>query len=375
MTLRLGRLWLPFDFSIKSMNVVIPTTKTLVILSPGFPKDEEDSTCLPAQQIFVRALNQLYPGLKIVICAFEYPFLDGSYSWYGNTVYSFDGWNKGKLGKLLVWSRVWRKLNTLKRENSLSGILSFWLGDCALVGKYYCGFHRLRHLCWILGQDARKDNRYFRWSSPKPGELVALSDFLEDELTRNFDVKPDFIIPNGIDAAQFSDVKAERDIDLLGVGSLIPLKQYNIFIELVGQLKMKKPTVRAIICGKGPEEEYLETKIEEMGLQDNLILTGEKNHPEVLRLMQRSKVLFHPSSYEGFSSVCLEALYAGAHVVSFFSPMKKKINHWHIAQDRQEIFRLVEKLVNDPDASHESVLPYPIQESARAMMKLFDSSM
>ena len=31
--------------------------KTLVILTPGFPKDEADSTCLPMQQQLIRALK------------------------------------------------------------------------------------------------------------------------------------------------------------------------------------------------------------------------------------------------------------------------------------------------------------------------------
>ena len=39
--------------------------KTLIILSPGFPKDESDTACLPSQQIFVRALNKNFPSLRI----------------------------------------------------------------------------------------------------------------------------------------------------------------------------------------------------------------------------------------------------------------------------------------------------------------------
>jgi hypothetical protein len=31
--------------------------KTFVILSPGFPENEADSTCLPLQQSFIRSLK------------------------------------------------------------------------------------------------------------------------------------------------------------------------------------------------------------------------------------------------------------------------------------------------------------------------------
>ena len=48
--------------------------KTLVILSPGFPKDEADTTCLPAHQVFIKSLNKNFPSLKIIILSFQYPF-------------------------------------------------------------------------------------------------------------------------------------------------------------------------------------------------------------------------------------------------------------------------------------------------------------
>ena len=40
--------------------------KTFVILTPGFAKDEADSTCIPTQQNFVRALKEIYPQLNII---------------------------------------------------------------------------------------------------------------------------------------------------------------------------------------------------------------------------------------------------------------------------------------------------------------------
>ena len=81
---------------------------TLVILSPGFPENEADTTCLPAQQVFIRALNKEYPGLKIIILAFNYPFTRTAYTWFGNTVIPFAGRNRGKMTRLLVWARAWK---------------------------------------------------------------------------------------------------------------------------------------------------------------------------------------------------------------------------------------------------------------------------
>ena len=74
----------------------------LVILSPGFPENEADTTCLPAQQDLVRLLRQIRPSLELVIIAFQYPFTGKSYQWNGVPVIPLNGRNRGKLYRLLT---------------------------------------------------------------------------------------------------------------------------------------------------------------------------------------------------------------------------------------------------------------------------------
>ena len=121
------------------------------------------------------------------------------------------------------------------------------------------------------------------------------------------------MIPLGADPVQFSTQHFERDIDILGAGSLIPLKQYDIYIDVVFELKKKLPCIKTMICGNGPEHDKLRSMIEERDMQSNITLAGEISHDQVLKLMQRSKIFLHPSNYEGYGTVCLEALCAGAH--------------------------------------------------------------
>ena len=66
----------------------------IVFLVPGFPKDENDTTCIPALQLFVRNFNSVNPQLKINVIAFQYPYKKKGYSWNGIKVYSAGG--KGK---------------------------------------------------------------------------------------------------------------------------------------------------------------------------------------------------------------------------------------------------------------------------------------
>lgn len=87
--------------------------------------------------------------------------------------------------------------------------------------------------------------------------------------------------------------------------------------------------------------------------------------------MQRSRVLLHTSSYEGFSTVCLEALYAGAHVVSFHQPLASPVRHWHIAAGREEMTKEVLAVLQDPGTDYTQVLVFSMDGSARSMLELF----
>jgi glycosyltransferase involved in cell wall biosynthesis len=87
--------------------------------------------------------------------------------------------------------------------------------------------------------------------------------------------------------------------------------------------------------------------------------------------MQQSKIFLHPSSYEGFSMVCLEALYAGCHVISFCKPINVDFDHWHIVKTKEEMVEKALEILTLCDLTHESVMPYSINNSAKSVVQLF----
>ena len=347
------------------------TPETLVILSPGFPVNEADTTCMPPQQLFVKALKEICPGLDIVVIAFHYPFAASEYEWHGVKVIAIGGEDKGQLLRGYTWLKAWMQLKRLKRECQLMGLLSFWFGECAFVGSYFATRNRLTHYSWILGQDAKKGNKYFKWIRPKADSLIALSDFIAREVKSNYGITPFQVIPVGIDASLFAEAPKKREIDILGAGSLIPLKQYGVFIETISSIKEFIPGIRAVICGKGPELEKLQETVISSNLNENIVFAGELPHNEVLRLMQLAKVFLHPSAYEGFGAVLSEALYAGAHVVSFCKPMSKMARHHYVVRTREEMDAKVLAILKNKRLEHDPVLMCPIQQVAKNMISLF----
>ncbi len=345
--------------------------KTLIILSPGFPANEADSTCLPFPQLFVKTLKQTDPSLNIIVLAFQYPFTASEYIWNDVTVISFNGRNKGNIRRLLLWKIVWERLNRLMKENNVMGILNFWLGECALIGKYAAKKYHVKNFTWLLGQDAKINNRYFSLIKPKAEDVIALSDFLADEFYKNYKIKVMHTIPPGINIDITKTHIAERDIDILGAGSLIPLKQYDIFIQVVAAVSKSKPGIRAIICGKGPEQEKLQKMIKQYDLYENIQLIGEVTHPQVLDLMRRSKVFLHPSSFEGFATVLTEALYAGAQVLSYCKPMNVVFKNHYVVVSELEMKNKLMELLGERNPDHGRVITFSMEETCRNILTLY----
>ena len=346
-------------------------TSTFVILTPGFPADESDSTCLPFIQSFVLSVKREYSDMNVIVLTFQYPFTKKEYDWNGLKVIAFAGKNKGGILRVINWMKVWNRLRKIKNENNVIGLLSFWLGECALIGKRFGKRYSIKHYCWLQGQDARKGNRYVALMQSKSNDIIALSDFLADEFYRNYSVQVPEVIESGIDISLIRNENEKRDIDILGAGSLIQLKRYDLFIDVIFELRKMFPSIRVMICGKGPEKVKLEQQIMRSGLSDTIILADELPHESVLKLMQRSRIFLHTSTYEGYSTVCSEALFAAAKVISFCKPMHHSIENWDIVKDKSDMIERCKTIVENDHLQFNSVITNPINDIARNMLQLF----
>ncbi|MCX6319066.1 MAG: glycosyltransferase [Bacteroidetes bacterium] len=346
---------------------------SIIFLTPGFPKDESDSTCLPLQQALVKELSRNNPAIRITVVSIQYPFEEKTYTWNGITVMAAGGRNKSGISRRNTWRRTKNLLASIHAHHTILGIISCWCDEAALLGKEFADNHGLAHWCWICGQDARAENRMVKKINPRPTELVALSDFINEEFARNHGIIPAYTIYPGVDTSLFSTDPGTRVIDLLAAGSLIPLKQWLLFIEIVAALVPRFPALRAAICGDGSERKQLEKAISKAGISNSVILTGEIPHDELIQLMQRSKILAHTSSYEGFGMVQAEALFAGAQVVSFVKPVKQNIPGWHITSSVDEMKNKIEELLSLPFTSPPPPSLFTIEQTANAFMQLIQT--
>jgi glycosyltransferase involved in cell wall biosynthesis len=319
--------------------------KTVVILTPGFPKDEQDSTCMPFLQDFCTSFMKMYPQFNLRIIAFQYPHKRGHYIWKGLEVYSAGGKSKKNLGRFLVWNRAWKELKKIKKKDGIEVIHSLWLTECTLIGQKFAKRYNIRQVAYAIGQEVLKTNRYLSLIDLNKMRVVAMSQALADKLKASTGFETKNIIAGGVDMRKIVP-SANKTVDIIGVGALTELKNYSLFIDVINELKIDFPNIRACIIGKGEQEQQLKDQAGKYGLTGNIDFVGEVEHKEVFSYLSKSKIFLHTSSYEGQSTVMMEALAAGLTVVCFDVGRLHAEGKVSVCKDKNEMVQQIKKLLS-----------------------------
>lgn len=319
------------------------SNKHILILIPGFASDETDSSCIPPVQDFLKAYKSIYEKDIITIISFQYPYTKNKNSWHGINVWNAGGRNK-KLLKPFVWQRVKRYFKLIHEKEKVSIIHAFWLGECAYIGKQLADQYQIPFFITLMGQDVLKKNKYLSKSLFKNTPTIALSKNHAEIYYANSGKKATTLIPWGIN---LNEKKHEKKIyDIIGVGSLNKLKNYNLFINLIHEIRKIKPDMKALLIGDGDEKIALEQQIKRLELDKNITLLGQIKREEVLEFMNKSKILLHTSSYESFGYVFVEALSRGNIIVSLNVGCATPSTNWLVAENNEGLLKLVIKALN-----------------------------
>ena len=339
----------------------------ILVITPGFPENENDTSCIPAMQEYFTALLSEHSSPKITVVSIHYPYRNKTYSWKGIQVFSCGGGGKYPFKILYLMRAIIYSLKVNKKLK-VNIIHSFWLAEPALIGSILRKIFKVRHICTIMGQDARNVNNYLKILPLKNIIKVALSENHSNYFRKSTGFKPNYIIPWGINKIKVDENK--RPIDIIGVGSLIPLKNYKLFIDVVVRLKEDYPSINCILIGEGPDKSELLKEINKRNLSGNITLTGQLPREEVLLKMIKSKILLHSSNYESFGFVILEGLASGCYVVCKNVGIAKEGKKILIINNIEDAFLTIKRIINNKkDFSPE--IPYPITDTVSSYKKLY----
>lgn len=307
------------------------TNKHVLLICPGFPASEDDSLAVPYLQDMLHAFKDHHTDVVFSIIAMDYPYTTDNYTFISSTIYPLNGQNGSFLKKPML---VKKGLSVTKKINGMHAIdlvHSFWLGPTTWLGNAISKQLSIPHLAHAMGQDVLKSNRYLPFIQWKVIDRLAyLSLFHQKQST--ISKETEYFLPFGVCSKRVLAVNTDKDIDILGVGSFIALKQFHLWLETVAQISKHQPNIKAVLIGDGPLKQDLQALLVELGLSENVQLVGSKDRDEVFSYMKRSKVLLHPSKYESMGMVFFEALAHHMSIVSFEVGSATKQAAWFIAK-------------------------------------------
>lgn len=169
-----------------------------------------------------------------------------------------------------------------------------------------------------------------RWLYPRADGVIAISRGVRDDLVAHFGlpaervrviynpmVTPDFPARLAAPAPHPWLAEGAGVPVVLGAGRLTAQKGFDVLIEAFARLRRTR-ACRLIILGEGPLRAALEARAGALGVATDVDLPGMV--PDPLPYMGRAALFALSSRYEGLGNVVIEALAAGAPVVSTDCP-------------------------------------------------------
>jgi len=214
---------------------------------------------------------------------------------------------------------VYHEPNAIACTSSLPGIVT--LHD--LSHLRYPELHpkgRVAHLQRQLARSLQGARHIITDAQSTRRELIEILNLPADKISAiHLGVDAGFLAPNPPEAAQTLarfDVRPQHY--LLSVGTLEPRKNIErtllAYAALPTNLRGAFPLV--LTGGKGWKDEAILACIKQIKPPGRVVLTGYVAHQELLALYAACAVFVYPSLYEGFGLPILEAMAAGAPVIT-----------------------------------------------------------
>ena len=193
--------------------------------------------------------------------------------------------------------------------------------------------------------------------------IITISHYTQKCLENFFDIRDNVsVIYNGYDKPKVGDnfekLSKKFGIDknyVIYVGGLGPRKNILKMIEAFSKIKKEKNLQFIIVGDKKPtiEREWraYENKINNLGLEKEIILTGFLDDQDMNTLRKKAKIALYVSTYEGFGLPILETFYLGVPMVtSNVTAMPEIANNAALTVDPKnvdQITKAIKKIITD----------------------------
>jgi len=295
--------------------------------------------------------------------------------WPKNTQWGLRRWVKAYTSYVLNYIEQYGKPDVIHAHTYLGAMVAAELQKCQLlpfiVTEHYSG--------WMDGS-IRSHHRLMGLSAMRSAMKVitvskALKSVLQPSLAQEIEV-----LPNFIDYKIFKkDIKKKSSaFEILGVGDLIPRKQWDHLIKVFAAFNKEHRNSKLTIIGDGSLRADLMTQIRDLNLEASISLPGRYSKTEVAKAMQRSSVLVHTSHTETFGLIYLEALACGLPVISYANGGVNEFQDYEkiqiVEKNNQEALKeAITQFANLSDSNNSEIADLKIDETPRRYKSIYSS--
>ena len=239
---------------------------------------------------------------------------------------------RAKYDRFLEWSiqgRVERDLKSFRPD----AVLSYWAHPDGSVGLKLARRLGVPAISMVggsdvllIGKQGARRAAILRTLQQSDAVIAVSSDIAQQIMADGVSADRVFVVRRGVDEQIFhpGDKVAARarlglPLDakiLVGVGRLVPVKDWPTLVAACGQLRLQLPGVQCYLLGDGPGGSALERQIAELGLQGQFVLRGGQPQTDLGDWYRAADLVVLPSLSEGIPNVLLEALACGTSFVA-----------------------------------------------------------
>ena len=166
------------------------------------------------------------------------------------------------------------------------------------------------HKCYLIYEKhlLRRYAEYFVACSPEAGKWLFGDKICNSEKY--------LLLKNSIDSSAYSfdeetrnEVRKELGLEgrkvIIHVGQFRTQKNHGKVIEVFNELHERDESFALVLVGTGEEQDNIKSKVEELGLKEDVLFLGNRN--DIPELLMSADVFLFPSLYEGLGIALLEA--------------------------------------------------------------------
>ena len=292
---------------------------------------------------------------------------------------------------------------------TLARLFTFFIYSCKVRPDYIGGFHilfngtlailfskilRCRSIYFSVGGvtetlvTGKTENNFFRFLKAKDqfitryickiiacsSRIITMGNGAKLFLSKNgVSSQKIHVISGAIDTNNFyPDTSKTKEYDIVLTARLSKVKQVNLYLDIIKQIKEEQVDFRALIIGDGPLLSELKAYAKHLDIEDKIHFAGHQ--ADVLPWLQKSKVYILTSRSEGLALSMLEGLKVGLpaivpNVGDLSDVLVNNYNGYLIENhDIKEFTKSIIQLIQNPDLLSE------YSNNAIASTRCFDLS-